>query len=363
MTPSGGCRFKSVFLALALVKVLGEGKMFLKAPALLVSYAAIASVATSAVSHAADFYQGKTVTVIVGFSPGGGYDAYARLLAQYIGKYIPGSPSVIVQNMPSAGSQTAVRSLEAAEPTDGTVIVIFNPGLIIQSIVQPNVVQLDFRKLAWVGVATPDFRVCYGYGTTGLKSWDDLLRMKQFILGSTAKGAGNYINGQELKLLGANVKEILGYPGSAEQRIAIEQGALDGDCGSFSSIPVSWIPDKKAHIFVRFTKTRPSFEPETAKFIEDYAKTEDQKKLIGFLDAVNEVGRPFVMSSEVPPDRLAIIRKAFDEAMKDPTLIAQADKEEIPVAPISGSRADKIVSDEVASAPASIIKQAVEIYQ
>src|ERR1700722_19975372 len=136
--------------------------MFRKRSSLVAPLVAVALLAAPMVARADDFYQGKTVIIFVGFTPGGGYDAYARLLAQFLGRHIPGKPSVVVQNLPGAGSLTAVRSLDVTQPKDGTVMAIFNAGLITQSIVQPELVDLDFRKVTWVGVATPDFRVCYG---------------------------------------------------------------------------------------------------------------------------------------------------------------------------------------------------------
>lgn len=330
---------------------------------LLAACATAAFLAAPVTSRAADFYKGKTLTIIVGFSPGGGYDSYGRLLGQFIKKYIPGHPTVIVQNMPGAGSLTAARSLDTTKPKDGTVMLIFNPGLVTQSIVQPDRVKLDFRKFAWIGVATPDFRVCYGFGDKGPKTWDEMMHLKQFNLGGTGKGSGNYINGATLRVVfGAPIKQILGFPGSAEQRLAIERGELDGDCGSVSSIPIQWIRDGKAHIFLRFTKHRPESVPASAPYIDDFAKTDEQKKLLDFLDAANDVGRPFVMSNQVPADRIAIMRKAFNEAMKDPALIAQANKEQIPVSPISGKAAEKIVAKMVEASPA-IVAKAKEIYE
>jgi tripartite-type tricarboxylate transporter receptor subunit TctC len=329
---------------------------------LVVPLAAASLSLTPVLARADDFYQGKTVTVVVGFSSGGGYDAYARLLAQFIGQHVPGKPNVIVQNTPGAGSLTAVRSLDVTQPKDGTVIAIFNPGLVTQSIVQPKIVDLDFRKLAWIGVVTPDFRVCYGYGSQGVKSWDDLMHRKQFIIGSTAKGSGNYINGATLRIVfKAPVKQILGFPGSAEQRIAIEQGELDGDCGSFSSIPPDWVRDNKAHMFVRFSQARPPEIPETAVYIDGLAMTPEQKQLLDMLDAANDVGRPFVMSSEVPADRIAIIRTAFNDTMKDPDFLAAAKKEQLPVNPLTGQEAEKIVAKMV-SAPPAIVTNAKKIY-
>jgi tripartite-type tricarboxylate transporter receptor subunit TctC len=315
-------------------------------------------------AQAQDFYKGKTFTIVVGFSPAGGFDNYARLLARHIGNHIPGKPTVIVQNMPGAGSLTSVRYLDLTAPKDGTVMTIFNPGLVTQSLVQPDRVNLDFRKFSWVGVVTPDFRVCYGYGPQGITSWDQLMHGgKQFIIGSTGKGSGNYINGATLRIVfHAPVKQVLGYPGSAEQRLAIEQGALDGDCGSYSSIPVDWINKGLAHLFVRFIEKRPAEIPQSAAFIGTFATSDEQKTLLRVLDGGDEVGRPFIMSKQVPADHLAIVRKAFDDTMTDPAFLADMAKEDLPVHPLTGQEAEKIVG-ELVSAPPSVIAEAKPIYE
>jgi tripartite-type tricarboxylate transporter receptor subunit TctC len=315
-------------------------------------------------ARAQDFYKGKTFTIVVGFTPAGGFDNYARVLARHLGKHIPGNPTVIVQNMPGAGSLTSVRYLNATAPKDGTVMTIFNPGLITQSIVQPDRIDLDFRKFSWVGVATPDFRVCYGYGPNGIKSWDELMHGgKRFIIGSTGKGSGNYINGATLRIVfHAPVKQVLGFPGSAEQRLAIEQGELDGDCGSYSSIPVDWINKGLVHPFVRFIRQKPAEIPDSAAFVDTFATSDQQRQLLRVLDGSDEVGRPFIMSKQVPADRLAIVRKAFDDTMKDPGYIADMAKEQLPLHPLIGQDAEKIVND-LTSVPANIVAQAKSIYE
>jgi tripartite-type tricarboxylate transporter receptor subunit TctC len=314
-------------------------------------------------ARADDFYKGKTFSIVVGFSPAGGYDTYARNLARYIGSHIPGNPTVIVQNMPSAGSLTAVRYLNLTAPKDGTVMAIFNPGLVTESIVQPERINLDFRKYAWVGVVTPDYRVCYGYGPNGVKSWDDMMHRKQFVLGSTGKASGNYINGALLReVFHAPVKQVLGFPGSAEQRLAIEQGELDGDCGSYSSIPIDWINNSLAHSFVRFTKERPDEVPESAVYIGSFAASDDEHKLLNLLDGGDEVGRPFIMSKDVPADRLAIMRKAFDDTMNDANFLADMAKQQLPVHPISGQQAESIVQD-LMNVPPAIVAAAKPIYE
>jgi tripartite-type tricarboxylate transporter receptor subunit TctC len=314
-------------------------------------------------AQADDFYKGKVFTIVVGFTPAGGYDTYARTLARYIGNHIPGHPTVIVQNMPSAGSLTAVRYLNLTAPKDGTVMVIFNPAMVTQSVVQPERVGVDFRKYAWVGIVTPDNRVCYGYGPDSPKTWDEMMQRKQFILGSTGKASGNYINGATLReVFHAPIKQIMGFPGSAEQRLAIERGELDGDCGSFSSIPQEWLDKGLAHNFVRFTRERPSEVPESAVYIGTFANSDNQKQLLRLLSGSDEVGRSFIMSKDVPPDHLAIMRKAFDDTVKDPGFVADMEKQQLPVHPIPGDQAEKIVNELIA-VPAAIVAQAKPIYE
>jgi tripartite-type tricarboxylate transporter receptor subunit TctC len=330
----------------------------------LVLPAALAGLVVAAPgARAEDFYKGKIVTIVVGFSPGGGYDVNARAVARRLGDHIPGNPTVIVQNMPGAGSLTSVRYLDVNAAKDGTVMTIFNAGLVGQSVVQPDKVNLDFQKFSWIGVVTPDFRVCYGYGPKGVTSWNDMMQRKEFILGSTGRGSGNYINGATLRVLfHAPVRQILGFPGSAEQRLAIERGELDGDCGSFSSIPVEWVRDGLAHPFVRFTDRKPPEMPDSAAYVGGFAKSEEQKKTLDLLDAADEVGRPFVMSRQVPADHVAIMRKAFDEVMKDPAFLADMEKQQLPVIPLNGQEAEAIVG-KIMSSPPEIIAKAREIYE
>jgi len=317
----------------------------------------------AAPAQADDFYKGKTVNIVVGFTPGGGYDVNARAVARHLGKHIPGNPSVIVQNAPGAGSLSAVRALDVTAAKDGTVITVFNPGLVTQSIVEPEKVKLDFRNIAWLGVITADFRVCYGFGPTGVKSWADMMSRKEFILGSTAKGAGNYINGATLRhVFNAPVRQILGFPGSAEQRLAIERGELDGDCGSFSSIPLAWVKEKKVHPFVRFTEKRPPEIPESAVFIGGFAKTDEQKQILSVLNAADEVGRPFIMSKQVPAERLAILRRAFDQTMKDKAFLAEAEKLTLPVHPLTGEESEAVVR-KMTGVPPAIAAKAKAIYE
>jgi len=150
-------------------------------------------------ARAEDFYKGKTLDIVVGSTPSGSFDLISRTLARHMGRHIPGNPAIIVQNMPGAGSLTALFYVDANAPKDGTVLGVFLPGIITQSFVTPEKINLDLKKLAWVGIVSADnTRVCYGYGPQGVKSWDDLMQRgkdQPFIMGTTGTGASNYING------------------------------------------------------------------------------------------------------------------------------------------------------------------------
>jgi tripartite-type tricarboxylate transporter receptor subunit TctC len=322
----------------------------------LVVLAAIVTATPAPAQSSSSFYEGKTINIVVGFSPGGGYDRYARLLARHFGKHIPGKPSVVVQNMPGAGSLVAVRHLDTTAPRDGTVMVAFNPGLIMEALAEPEKVKLNFSDLAWIGSISRDMRVCYAWHATGLKTWDDIVKRDEFIIGGTAPGSSSYNNSATLKnVFGLKIRRVLGYPGSAEQRLAIERGELEGDCGSWSSINPEWRQSNKVNPFVRFSKGQPPDMPD-APFIGDLAKTPEQKEVIEFLTSASEFGTPYVMSKQVPSERLEVIHKAFNETMKDPEFLAEAQKSQLPVDPIPAGESAEIVEALYKSPPELVAK-------
>jgi len=315
-------------------------------------------------AHAQDFYKGRTITITVGFSAGGGYDLNARTVARHLGRHIPGNPNVVVKNLPGAGGATSVRFLDTTAPKDGTSITVFNPGLVTESIVEPEKINLDFRTVSWVGAVSSalDIRVCYGFGPGGVRTWDELMHRKEFIVGASAKGTGSYVNAATLRyVFNAPVRLILGFSGSSDYRLAIERGELDGDCGSFSSIPAAWIAEHKAHPFIRFSEQRPAEIPETAVFINDFVASENQKQLLDMLNAADAIGHPFVMSKQVPAERLSIVRKAFDELMRDPAFLGDMEKQQLSVIPMTGEGIERIVAKIMNASPA-IIAKAKQIY-
>jgi tripartite-type tricarboxylate transporter receptor subunit TctC len=308
--------------------------------------------------HADDFYKGKTLNIVVGYSPGGGVDANARLLSRHFAKHIPGTPNVIVGNMPGAASQTAVQYLDLTAPRDGTVIVAFNFGLITDSLLIPERVKLDFRKYSWIGSVGMDIAVCYMWGATGAKTLDDAKKMPVVHLGLTAVGTSNDINQRILKtVFGVRVQQVSGYPGSAELRLAIERGELDGDCGAWGGILPEWLESKKVHPILRTAPIVPVDMPKNVPYAVDIAPTKRDGEAIKFLISSVELGRPFIASRSVPVERIRILRDAFNETMADPDFVADATKLRLPVMPRSGEESMQIV-DMIYAAPKNVVEDA-----
>jgi tripartite-type tricarboxylate transporter receptor subunit TctC len=281
----------------------------------------------AAAQDPAAFYRGKTVRIVVGFSAGGGYDIYARVLAKYFARHIPGQPTVIVQNMPGAASLKSVQLLTSGAPTDGTLITTFNPGLITQSITAPDKVGgVKFLDFAWIGNVSEDFRVCYTWNGTRIKSWQELLARTQLNFGNTGVGTS-------------------AYPGSADKRIAIERGELDGDCGSWTSMPEDWLRDNKITVHIRFSRTLLPGMPASAVSARDLLTDPKKREIFNLLTASAVVGRPYIAPKSVPADRLAALRAAFDATMKDPEFLADSEKQHLAVTPMTGAEIETFIRD------------------
>jgi tripartite-type tricarboxylate transporter receptor subunit TctC len=318
-----------------------------------------ALLATSAAAQdVAGFYKGKTLRIVVGFSAGGGYDHYARVVARHIGRYVPGTPAVIVQNMPGAASLKSVKYLTAGAPTDGTVINAFNPGLITQSLTVPQKIGTNFLDFAWLGSVTEDFRVCHTWNGTGIKTWQDLLKHPRVNFGVTGAGTASYIDSKMLSdLFGVNVHQVSGYPGSTEKRIAIERGELDGDCIGWTSVPEQWVRDKKVTIHLRFSRKLVLGIPETALVARDVLTDPKKRQTLDLLTASSIVGRPYIAPKDVPADRLAALRAAFEATTKDPEFIADVEKQRLTISLMTGPEVETFIR-ELLKTPAEVVNAA-----
>ena len=331
--------------------------------ALLIGLASAIGPSTRRAVAADEFFKGKTVTLVVGYSAGGGYDQYARALARHLGSAIPGNPSVLVQNLPGAASLTAVRYLDANAPRDGTAITMFDPGLITESIAAPDLFKVKFSDYQWIGTMLRDIRICYAWAATGIKTWDDMMKRKEFLVGTTAKGSNAYVNGAILrKIFDAPVRQIAGYPGSNEQRLALERGELEGNCGSWSAMPQDWLLHGKINPLVRFSPKRPADMPASVPFISDLATTSEQRDLLAVLNAAAELGRPFIVAKAVPPQRVNVLRAAFQAALADEAFLAEAQAQSLPLDPVPGEEAAAIVN-KIYAAPPELARKVKDVLE
>jgi len=319
----------------------------------------LAATATAAErAYAQDFYKGKTIHILAGFSPGGGYDVNARVLARHLGRHVPGNPTIVVQNMPGAGSLNAVQYLNNTAAKDGTVINTFNFGAIGEARLSPDRIKIDFRKFNWIGSISQDLTVCYVWHALGVKTLAELVKRPKVHYGSTGAGSSSDLNQRILKnIFGVKLQQVGGYPGSAEQRIAIERGELDGDCGAWSSIPVEWIEGNKINPVIKSSPATAPDMPPDVPFSIEIAPSERARQIMQLLLSSNQLGRPFIASAAVPAERVRILREAFAATVKDPAFIADAHKIRLPISPIVGAAAAKVV-DDIYAIPAEIVEAA-----
>jgi tripartite-type tricarboxylate transporter receptor subunit TctC len=304
----------------------------------------------------------KSLTIVVGSTPGGGYDLYARLLGRHISRHLAGQPGIIVQNLPGASSLKAVQYLDANAPKDGSVMAAFNPGVMTESLLNAEKIRFKFSNVAFLGSITRDLRACYAWGATGIRSWNDLKKAKRFNLGAPAPGTSSFINAAMLKnMFGIAVHQVTGYAGSPQQRLAIERGELDGDCGAWSSVPQDWLANAKVNPLIKFTPLPIPGLVGDVPYAGDLAAGEEAKSILDLLTAADALGRPYVVSRDVTPDRLAILRAAFDETLVDVQFLAEAEKLDLPViGPIRGAEAASIVKT-IYAAPPALVARAREI--
>jgi tripartite-type tricarboxylate transporter receptor subunit TctC len=330
---------------------------------ILLTLALLASATVGLADRAAaqeEYYKGKTVEVLVGFAPGGGYDTYARALAQFMGKHLPGQPSVIVKNMPGAGSVTLVNYLLNIAPKDGTVFGTFDQSLIVAPLFGGEFAKVDAGKLSWVGSIAKGNTVCVTWHTSAVKSWDDLMK-KPAVFGGTGRQDVRYTQAAMIKnMFGADLKIVTGYKGSSDLRIAMERGEVDATCGdswtSLKSTAADWLREKKVNILVQFAlDSHP--EIRDVPLLIDMARNAEDKAALKLLFGAQIAGRPFGAPPGMPPERVQALRAAFDATMKDPEFLAFTDKSKLEVDPVGGHEIEAAVR-EVYQTPAQVVARA-----
>jgi tripartite-type tricarboxylate transporter receptor subunit TctC len=328
----------------------------------VISAAALAVLAASGAraQSPADFYKGKTVELYIGYSVGGAYDLYARVISRHLGKHIPGNPTVVPKNMEGAGSLRLANWLYNVGPKDGTAIGIIGRGTAFDPILSSQKAQFDGTKYTWIGSANNEVSICVAWHTSGVTKFEELLT-RELIVGGTSASADTdqfpkIVNG----VLGTKFKIISGYPGGNEIGLAMERGEVQGRCGwSWSSVKSThqkWYDEKKFSILMQLALEKHPDLPDVPLII-DLAKTDEQRKILELIFARQVMGRPFLSPPGLPADRADALRKAFMDTMKDKEFLADATKAKMEITPVPGEQIEALVKRLYAT-PSEIAKKA-----
>ncbi len=305
----------------------------------------------------------KPITIYVAGTAGGGIDLLARALARHMGKYLPGSPNVVVQDMPGAGGIRAAHFLAESAPRDGTAIGTFAGGPVIEPLIGARNPGYDMSKFTWVGAVSKDVGVCLSYGTTPFKTVEDL-RDKEMIVAGTGAGSDSDTYPIILnQVLQTKIKLITGYLGTKETIMAIENGEAHGRCSvAYSALKMArpdWLRDKKINIIMQFGLEKSSELPDVP-LVLDFVKNADDRQLMELLMGTMAVARPFMAPPGVPEGRANALRRAFDKTMKDEGFLAEARQLQLDVEPTSGEEAQKIVQSMYAT-PKAVVERAKKL--
>lgn len=313
--------------------------------------------APAAAEPVADFYKGKSVTVVVGHEVGSGYDVYARVLARHLGRHIPGSPNIVVQNMVGAAGMIASNWLYNIAPKDGTVIATFSASPIAEPILGNPSARFEPAKFIWIGNMDESAGTCGVTKASGIGKFDDLLN-KETIFGATAQtGTFGKFALAVKNLLGAKFKIVSGYKGSADVKLALNRGEVHGICGlPLSTITSHWRDDYESGNFRPIIQLSGRKHPDLASIphINDYAKAPEDGQVFGLIFGMQALGRFYVAPPGLPPERRDTLRNALVAAMKDPQFRADAAKTQIDINPSSGEEVETFIARVSASSPAVI---------
>jgi tripartite-type tricarboxylate transporter receptor subunit TctC len=311
----------------------------------------------------ADFYKrNNTIRMVVGSEPGGGYDAYARLLSRHLGKHIPGNPNILVQNMPGAGGIVAANWLYNVAPKDGTAIAQTQRLVPFHQIMGEDGPKFETAKFNWLGSLASEVTVCVSWkATTDIKTFEDL-RKKELIIGGSGPNDTETVPAVLNNILGAKFKMISGYPSSTAITLAMERGEVQAVCSSWSSLSTRnahWFRgDPKVNFLVQASTQKHPDLPKVPLALE-FATNQEDKDLLEFNDARLAVGRPFMLPPGVPPERVKALRTAFNNMVKDKDFLADAEKEKRELDIVSGEEMQQLF-ERLAKTPKKLIDRLVD---
>ena len=328
-----------------------------------VSIVAISGGRADAQDAVAQFYRGKQITVVVGSSAGGGYDIYARLLARHMSKYIPGNPVIVATNMPGAASTAAAAHVYNTAPKDGTVIGALQNTAIVDALLdEAKRARFDASKFVYLGSATTDHYICIARADAPVKSFREL-QERELVIGASQPGTSTRDFPVLLNsLAGAKFRFVSGYPGTREITLAIEKGEVQGLCGfSWSSLAAQrpdWIKSGFIRVLIQeHDKGHPTINAMGVPLAVEFAKSPENRQILELFYSSEIFGRPYMMPPGMPADRVAALRAAFMETMRDKELLAEAQKIGLDIDPISGEQL-QVLAEKIYATPAPIVAKA-----
>jgi tripartite-type tricarboxylate transporter receptor subunit TctC len=312
-----------------------------------------------------EFYSGNTIDLYIGYSVGGGYDLYARMLAAHMGKHIPGNPTIVPRNMEGAGSLRMANWLYNVGPRDGTAFGVFARGLPFAPLLESEGAEYDPTKFNYIGSMNEEVSICATWHTTGVDTFEKL-QTTEVVVGGTGPDSDTdqfpkVVNG----VLGTKMRVVSGFPGGNDIVLAMERGEVGGRCGwSWSSVKAThpdWVTDGKINILFQMSMNKHADLPDIP-LIMDLAETEEQKQILQLIFARQTLGRPFAAPPEVPEDRLQALRDAFMATLEDPEFLAAAQEADLEITPVSGEDVQALVAEiyetppEIAAKAAALIR-------
>jgi tripartite-type tricarboxylate transporter receptor subunit TctC len=306
-------------------------------------------------------YAGKQIRMVIASGVGGGYDAYARALARYMGRYIPGNPGIVTQNMPGAAGITATNWTYSVAPKDGTVILATYNALLPEPLYGNPAARFDPLKLVSIGSISGQQNICATWHTSPIKTIAQTMDREVTVAATGATGNSATLPKILNKMLGTKFKVILGYS-TTGSRLAVERGEVDGVCGlSYSTLKASnpdWIRNNRINVLLQ-TGSKPQQGLAKVPLVVDLVTDPENRQIIALLAFPEEIGRPFVMPPDTPKEMVAAIRRAFDAVMKDRDFLADAEKTLLEVDPVTGEEMQQIL-ERAYSAPKALVQKASE---
>lgn len=312
-----------------------------------------------------DFYKGRTIDFTVPGSPGGDYDLRARMVARHLGRHIPGQPQIVVRNMPGGIGIAAGNHLANAAARDGSVItIVFQNMPILQAIGTPGI-QFDVRAFNWIGNTTDGPNVINAWHTTGVTKIEQVYD-KELVVGASGTGSGGFVYPAAMNaMVGTKFKIVGGYPGGNEINLAMEKGEVGGrgsnSWASWKSGHPHWIAEKKIHILVQIALKRAPDLPDVP-LMHELAKNDEDRQVLQFLSSDMGIARAIATTPGAPPERVAALRKAFQDMLRDPAFIAETAKAQMEIAPSTGEEAHKVAASML-NMPANVIARAKQLIE